>query len=572
MFDLIIKGGTVVDGSGAPGRRADVAVRDGRIVEIGEVAGSAAKTIDAAGMIVAPGFIDVHTHYDAQVFWDPTLSPSSYHGVTTIFGGNCGFSIAPLSPEAAPYLLRMLARVEGMPEVSLREGVPWNWRTFGEYLGLLEGKVGLNVGFLCGHSAVRRVVMGERAVGQTATPEELAKMKALLASSLREGAMGFSTTVSVSHNDAEGRPVPSRSADRRELLELAGVCRDFPGTSLEIIPGVGDFAEREWSLMTDMSKAAQRAINWNTLTIQPGNEAQVESQIAAADYARIRGGKVVGLASVVPATMRLNFHSGFVFDMLDGWADVFRMPPTERMAFLSDPTNRRELDRRGRSKESGAMRRVSMWEDFLVADSRDKNLEGRKVGDIAAERGVQPIDAILDIAIADELRTVFALYSSAKDEQSWARRAALWQDGRTVVGASDAGAHLDMLDSFAFSTHLLGASREHGLMSIEAAVHQLTEAPANLLGLKSRGLLKAGWHADIVVFDPATIGAGEAYTRHDLPGGEMRLYADATGVSHVFVNGAQIIADGVHTGALPGVVMKSGRDTETQAFDFAQAS
>ena len=572
MFDLIIRNGLVVDGSGAPGRRADVAVKDGRIAEIGAVTGPATETIDAEGLVVAPGFIDVHTHYDAQVFWDPTLSPSSYHGVTTVFGGNCGFSIAPLSPEAAPYLLRMLARVEGMPEVSLREGVPWSWRSFGEYLALLEGKVGLNVGFMCGHSAIRRVVMGERAVGEVATPDELSQMKALLTASLSEGAMGFSTTVSVSHNDAEGQPVPSRHANHQELLQLAGVCRDFPGTCLEIIPGVGDFAEREWGLMAEMSAAADRTINWNTLTIQPGNEAQVASQIAAADYARARGAKVVALASVVPATMRLNFHSGFVFDMLDGWAEVFQSPPMERMAYLKDPANRRELDRRGRSKESGAMRRVSRWEAFIVTDSRDKSLEGRAVGEIAAERGVEPIDAILDIAIADELRTVFALPSTANDAASWARRAELWQDGRTVVGASDAGAHLDMLDAFAFSTHMLAATRDFKLMSLEAAVHQLTEVPAHLLGLKQRGLVMAGWHADLVVFDPTTVAAGQAYTRNDLPGGEMRLYADATGVEHVIVNGTPIIARGVHTGALPGQVMRSGRDTETKVVERARAS
>jgi len=571
MFDLLIKNGQVVDGTGAAARSADVGVKDGRIGEIGALNGPARQTIDAAGQVVAPGFIDVHTHYDAQVFWDPTLSPSSYHGVTTVFGGNCGFSIAPLSPEAAPYLLRMLARVEGMPEVSLREGVPWNWRTFGEYLGQIEGNVGLNVGFMCGHSAIRRVVMGERAVGEKATAEELARMKELLSASLGEGAMGFSTTVSVSHNDAEGQPVPSRHADREELLELAGVCRDFPGTSLEIIPAVGEFGEREWSLMTDMSLAADRTINWNALSVAPGNQAQLESQIAASDYARQRGARVVGLASVYPASMRLNFYSGFVFDMLDGWAEVFRLPLAERIAHLQDPANRRELDRRGRSRQSGAMRRAAMWENFIVGESRDKAAAGRRIGEVAAERGVEPIDAILDVAIADELRTIFTLPSTAQDAESWARRGALWQDQRTVVGASDAGAHLDMLDAFAFSTHLLAAAREHQLMSVEAAVHLLTQSPARFLGLKERGELKAGWHADIVVFDPASVGAGDAYVRNDLPGGEMRLYAEASGVSHVIVNGVPIVAGGVHTGALPGRVLRSGRDTQTAAPELKAA-
>jgi N-acyl-D-aspartate/D-glutamate deacylase len=563
MFDLLIKNGRVVDGTGAPARGADVGVKDGRIVEVGSLREPAARTIDADGQVVAPGFVDVHTHYDAQVFWDPTLSPSSYHGVTTVFGGNCGFSIAPLNKEAAPYLLRMLSRVEGMPETSLREGVPWDWESFGDYLGRIEGKVGLNAGFMCGHSAIRRVVMGERAVGSQATSEDLARMRALLATSLREGAMGFSSTVSVSHNDADGEPVPSRHATREELIELARVCRDFPGTSLEIIPGVNAFGETEMSLMADMAAAADRTINWNTLSIQPGNEAVIESQLAATEYARQRGARVKALTTVYPGSMRLNFHSGFVFDMLDGWAPVFRLPVPERIALLQDAAKRRELDQRGRSEASGSMRRVAEWERFVVVESRAKDLEGQKIGDIAQRQGKSPIDVMLDIAVADELRTVFSLASAGRDDQSWNRRAALWRDERTVIGASDAGAHLDLLDAFAFSTHLLSAARERNLLSLEEAVQQLTDVPARLLGLKQRGLIKTGWHADLVVFDPDTVGSGEAYVRHDLPGGEMRLYADAQGVGHVVVNGAPIVEEGAHTGALPGKVLRSGRDTET---------
>ena len=564
MFDLLIRNGTLVDGTGAPGIPGDVGVKDGRIAAVGALSEPAKQTIDAEGRVVAPGFVDVHTHYDAQVFWDPTLSPSSYHGVTTVFGGNCGFSIAPLSPDAAPYLLRMLARVEGMPEISLREGVPWDWESFGDYLGKIEGRVGLNVGFMCGHSAIRRVTMGERALTDRATPDELDRMKALLAASLREGAMGFSSTTSPSHNDAEGRPVPSRHADRTELVELARVCRDFPGTSLEIIPGVNAFGEAEMSLMADMAKAAQRPINWNALGIQPGNQAHVANQLRATDYGRDRGVQVIPLTGVYPGSMRLNFHSGFVFDMLDGWAEVFQLPLEARIALLKDPARRAELDRRGRSEASGAMRRISDWERFVVDDSRNaRQLQGQRIGDIAEREGKAPLDTMLDIAIADDLRTVFSLSSTARDDESWRRRADLWRDERTVIGGSDAGAHLDMLDAFAFSTHLLAAARDHELLSLEEAVRQITQVPARMLGLKERGVIREGWHADLVVFDAATVAAGDAYARHDLPGGEMRLYADARGVPHVIVNGVPIIENGTHTGVLPGAVLRSGRDTET---------
>ena len=284
MLDLIIRNGQIIDGTGTPGFAGDIGIKDGRIAAIGRVSEAAQQTIDATGHVVSPGFVDVHTHYDAQVFWDGTLTPSCYHGVTTIFGGHCGFSIAPLSKEAAPYLLNMLSRVEGMPANSLAEGVPWDWETFGEYLGKLDGKLGVNAGFMAGHSAIRRVVMGKRAVGEKATPDELERMKALLAQSLAQGAMGFSSTVSPTHNDADGNPVPSRHASREELIELARVCRDYEGTSLEFLPAVGRFSHEIKQLMSDLSAAAQRPLNWNALNA--GDPETMANQLSATDFAR----------------------------------------------------------------------------------------------------------------------------------------------------------------------------------------------------------------------------------------------------------------------------------------------
>jgi N-acyl-D-aspartate/D-glutamate deacylase len=276
---------------------------------------------------------------------------------------------------------------------------------------------------------------------------------------------------------------------------------------------------------------------------------------------------VIALASVYPSMVRLNFHSGFIFDMLDGWDEVFKLPIPERIALLKDPAKRRELNQRARSEASGFVRRMSAWENFIIADTANKEIQGKTVGEIARASNKEPIDAILDIAIADNLRTVFALPSDSRDEPSWKRRAELWRDNRTVVGASDAGAHLDMLEAFAFSSHLLATCRDYQLMSLEETVRQLTEIPAQLLGLKERGLVKEGWVADLVVFDPDRIGATEAYIRNDLPGAEMRLYADPIGVDHVIVNGTPIVEDGKHTGATPGVVLRSGRDTETSTLN-----
>jgi N-acyl-D-aspartate/D-glutamate deacylase len=271
MLDLIIRGGTLIDGTGGPPRPGDLGVRDGRIVAIGTIAEDAREVIDAAGKVVAPGFIDVHTHYDAQVFWDGTLSPSPFHGVTSVIGGNCGFSIAPLCESAGDYLMRMLARVEGMPLESLKEGVPWDWESFGEYLDRIEGRLSVNAGFMVGHSAIRRVVMGERAVGHEASEEELEAMLVLLRDSLAQGGMGFSSTVSPTHNDGDGQPVPSRHATREEIVALAGAVRDYPGTTIEFLPGVGAFSDEQKELMGDLSLAANRPVNWNVLAPSSSN-------------------------------------------------------------------------------------------------------------------------------------------------------------------------------------------------------------------------------------------------------------------------------------------------------------
>ena len=293
MLDLKITGGTIVDGSGNLRYRGNVGIRNGRIAALGKIDEPAREEIDAQGKVVSPGFIDVHTHYDAQAFWDPTLSPSCYHGVTTILGGFCGFSIAPLSKESAAYLMPMLARVEGMPLQSLASGVPWDWSSFAEFLSRLEGKLAINAGFMAGHSTIRRYVMGTRAVGEMATPQELETMKEVLRESIRGGALGLSTTLSISHNDADGKPVPSRHASREEVYALASVVGEFEGTSLEMIPAI-DFTEDTYEVLTQYSLAAKRPVNWNALTLMgigPAALAQVEQKLRATDYARARGAR-----------------------------------------------------------------------------------------------------------------------------------------------------------------------------------------------------------------------------------------------------------------------------------------
>lgn len=569
MLDTKIINGRIVDGTGSAAYQGEVGIRDGRIVAVGKVDEAARETIDAGGMVVAPGFIDTHTHYDAQVFWDPLLSPSCYHGVTTVLGGFCGFSVAPLAPHSAEYLGPMLARVEGMPLKTLEDGVPWNWDSFASYLGRLDGRMGLNAGFMVGHSAVRRYVMGDRAVGHTASNGEIAEMKRLVTQSLKEGALGFSTTVSRSHNDADGNPVPSRHATREEILELASACRDCEGTTLELLPNL-DFDQAMIDLITDYSLAGQRTVNWNVLSVMGSSAedvAEVERKLAVSDYAASKGARVVALTFASSPSLRINFWVGFVFDSLPDWAPLFRLSRPERLEKLKDRDYRRFLHERANSKDAGIMARWGRFGEFLIDETfapETRRYKGRSVADIAREEGKTEYDALFDIVVADGLKTSFMLSPAGEDHASYELRARLWKDPRTVVGASDAGAHMDMIDAFCYSTKLLQKGvREHKLISIEEGVHQLTQVQAELVGLRDRGLLKAGNHADVVIFDPANVGHGDIYTRYDLPGNEGRLYADAIGIHRVIVNGKTIVQDNTHTGATPGTVMRSGRDTYT---------
>ncbi|HEY3703273.1 MAG TPA: amidohydrolase family protein, partial [Acidimicrobiales bacterium] len=408
MLDCKIAGASVVDGTGSPRRRADVGIGGGRITAVGEVDEPARRTIDATGLVLAPGFIDIHTHYDAQLFWDPSASPSPYHGVTTVVGGNCGFSIAPLAPEHADYVRRMLAKVEGMPIEALEAGLDWDWRSYGDWLDRLDGGLMVNAGFLVGHSALRRSVMGEAAVGSEASNEQLAAMVGLLHESLAAGGLGFSSSRAPTHNDGDGKPVPSRSATTEELVALAAAVRDHPGTTLEFIPTVGAFQDEHMDLMTSLSLAANRPLNWNLLAVTSQNPDGAANQLRASDYAAERGARVIALAVADPVEVRLTFLSGFILDALPGWSSTMSLPPAERIKALSDPDERRRLRDGAASPDAGMLRTMANWKTMCIAETfspDNEGLSGRLVGDIAAERGEDPFDTLVDIVVADELRT-----------------------------------------------------------------------------------------------------------------------------------------------------------------------
>ena len=462
----------------------------------------------------------------------------------------------------------MMARVEGMPLSALRAGLPWDWSSFGEWLGRLDGRIAVNAGFLVGHSTLRRLVMRERAVGGAATAADLDALEAALHAALDEGALGFSTSQAHTHNDGDGQPVPSRSASRDELERLAAVVRDHEGTTVElIVPGcLNGFSEEEVDFLATVSLLADRPVNWNVLGVSAMNPDGVWNQLAAGTAAAARGATVVALTLPHSMRLRLSFESGAILDGLPGWREVFALPVAERAAALADPDTRRRLDAGAQSDEAGILRALAQWERLVFEETfapENADAEGRTVGEVARARGAAPFDALLDVVVADELRTGLCP-PFPENEADWTLRAETWRDPRVIVGGSDAGAHLDTMCGAVYSTSLLGDGvRARGLLSWEQAVRLLTDVPARLYGLRDRGRLVPGAHADIVVFDPDRIGHGPVRRRDDLPGGSSRLYADAVGMGHVLVNGVPIVSQGAFTGAVPGRVLRSGRDTRT---------
>ena len=564
-LDVVLRGAQIVDGTGSARYRGDVGVRDGRIV-LGDAAGdAAAHVIDADGLVVAPGFVDIHTHYDAQILWDPYCSPSPLHGVTTVIGGNCGFTIAPLAEEHVDYVMRMMATVEGMPLDALQAGPAWDWNSFGEWLDRIDGHVGVNAGFLVGHSTMRRVVMGDDAVGGASTPAQVAAMVQLAHESMRSGALGVSSSLGEAHTDGDGNPVPSRASSHDELLALAGAVRDHPGTTLEFIAAMGEIPSDRIELMADMSLAADRPLNWNILGSLSPTEVY-EQQLTSCDRAAEKGARV--LALTLPDLMRL--RASRVLETMPGWREVAALPDEERRRAVADPDTRARLRAGAAEAANRGLAAVTQFDLLEIADAPagSEDLIGKSVAEVAVERAADPVDVLIDVVLPERLplTTVFpsVVPSLGRSDEGWQVRAGLWRDPRVVLGGSDAGAHIDLMCHANYTTALLGESvRDRGLLSLEEAIYQLTDVPARLYGLSERGRIVDGWRADLVVFDPETIGTCPTVVLDDLPGGGERLFAEARGIAHVFVNGTELVTGGAVTGATPGTVLRSGVDTET---------
>ncbi len=571
-YDLVITGGTVVDGTGLPRRRADVGILDGKIAAIGFIdPDDGAQVIDATGKVVAPGIVDPHTHYDPQLTFEPYGTSSCFHGVTTVVAGNCGFSVAPLKPGDAPWLIQLFARVEGM-DASALEGIPVDgFESFPEFLASMRGKIGINAAFYVGHCALRRYVMGDAAQEREATPEEVDAMVALVREAMQAGAAGFSTTHSPTHFDLADRPVPSRLASLDELKALSEAAGRAGGGSLAYLPGsaVGGITPEDEELLIEMSLLSRMPVIIQGL----GARSKVDAPTAGWDNAKrfvdeatARGAAVYSMAMSKPFNRTFDLAAGS--KLYEGALQLNRLfteasTVEERLALIADPAFRDavrdSVDHPNRDPAAGPTLPPPAWSVLhvnKVSKPEHEKLIGRSLTDIAAERGVHPTDAFLDIAAAEDL-TVEFLWKTETPE--WIEGTTIAQDDpHMIVGTSDGGAHLDRDDGAEAHTWFLKHwVREWGGFTLEEGVRQITAIPAALCGFTDRGLLLVGNAADIMIFDPDTVGPDQKYLAHDFPNGAPRWTSKPQGEHATIVNGVPIVLDGElqADAGLPGQVL-----------------
>lgn len=566
-FDLLVRDGHVVDGTGKAGYRADVAVSDGKIVAVEPgISGTATRVIDADGRIVAPGFIDIHTHFDAQVLWDPPLTSTVRHGITSVVAGNCGFTVSPVNPGDGDFIIQMLARVEGMPADALKTGLNWEWESFGEYVDRLRNRVGVNYLPQIGHSTLRRYAMGDAAFERAATEDEIATMRGLLVEAVRGGARGFSTSTSPTHNDSFGRPVPSRLAEKEEFLSLAEALRGSRHPLIGISPGskfVGINPD-ERSLMVEMATRSGAVVHWNPLVYSKAYPDLHARTLEVSDEARTAGARVVGVYNPgPPGPTRVDLRSGFLFESLPHWKEILRLSIDERCEALQRAEVRRDL--KADFDDDSTMGHLTahlrqMWPVLTVAtvsSEANRKYVGRTVGSIAAEEGSDPMDTMIDLAVRDHLDTVFMNDNvTPSDPAANEAMQQLTHHADVVFGGSDAGAHLDFMSNEPLPSRALALRvREQGVLSLEEVVHGFTGRLAEVFGLEGRGVLAPGLAADICVFDIDTIGAGMPYMVNDLPAKSERFVTEPIGIYQTIVNGVVVSDEGEATGALAGQVL-----------------
>ena len=555
-YDLIVKNGAIIDGKGGARFSADVAVQNGKIVAIGKINATAANTIDATGKIVCPGFVDPHTHYDAQITWDQLLSSSSEHGVTTVMMGNCGVGIAPCRPAARGLLTEDLVTVEGIDSEVLTAGIRWDWETFPQFMDAAAKRgSAINLGFIAPISPFRTYVLGAQANERAATIEETQTIAGLLRDAMQAGAWGFSTTASRQHIGHGGKPLSARLASRDELTAYCGVLKSLKRGVIEmaLTKRYSELAADEEEFLKFMLDASERPVTWlslHNLVEKPNAIAEILERVAPL----IKRGALPQILTR-PLLYDMNLRRPFMFTEMNAAKDVFDASFETQMAIYADADFRKTFKdelKLGR-KWAGLAQNVTI---ISVENPSLKMVEGMTIGEVAKARGKDPDDVFFDIAVEDQLRVKYVVPRANTDKAALADAI---RDSRTLIGLSDAGAHLDMLCESGYTTYLLGHwVREQKALTLERAIQRITSEPADFFGIKGRGRLEIGAAADIVVFDENKINSPQRPTPvKDLPAGGTRLYARAEGISQVVVNGQILYQHGKHTGAIPGQILRS---------------
>jgi N-acyl-D-amino-acid deacylase len=552
MLDLVIRDAILLDGLGSPPKRGGVAVKEGRIVEIGRILGASKEIVEGDGLALMPGIIDNHTHYDAQLTWDPWASPSPALGVTTALIGNCGFTIAPCRAEDRELVMRNLTQVEGMSLAVLRAGVRWEFESAPEYLDMLERQgSAINVAAFVGHSSVRTYVMGDAATQRPATTDEIGAMRKLVLEAMRAGAVGFSSSTSPAHNGEGGLPMPSRLADERELRALVGCLREAERGVFMLTKG----GHTKIEFLEELARESTRPVVIAALLHSSTNPDAVFADLEAIRAANDRGRRLVGAVSCCPLAMEFTLHSPYVFEGLQAWQPALPLKDDAFKRKLQEPQFRRAL-REELANPAHFRLFNNEWQQVHVIQSARSELEQRSIAELARAAGKDPLDYMLDTALEENLDTVFSALLLNSDEEAVGR---MLKHPCSLVSLSDAGAHLTFFNDAGFGLHLLGHwVRELGVLTLAEAVWRLTGHPAQLFGVRSRGALKVGNCADLLLFDPSTVNRGPARRVFDLPGGHPRLTTAAIGVHGVWVNGTRVAGkEGlIKTPALPGRLLR----------------
>ena len=556
--DLIIKNGTIVDGTGAARYQADVAVANGKIAEIGKITDGAKKIIDASDLVVAPGFVDPHTHYDAQICWDPLITSSSWHGVTSLVMGNCGVGLAPCKPEVRDIAAWDLVNVEAIPFDVLSKGIKWEWETFPQYMDAAANRgSGINLGFLAPLTPFRHFVMGEESMDRAATPEETAKIKALIKEAVAAGAMGFTTSFIAQHIGYKGRPLACRQASMDEFKAYSNALKELGKGSIELAltNDISIVDEREYALLDTLLNESGRPVTWLALLNRDDKPNACMDTLRATEALHKKG--AVPQVSCRPLIIQIDLKVPFIFSNLPCWQPAFQRPVEEQKQFYRDANFRAAFRKEMETPKvfSGRWDRAVVHE---VSNPAMKSLVGKSVAQIAKERGKDGLDTFLDLAIEDDLalQYTYELFNATEEKIP-----DLITDPRVMVGLSDGGAHVDMLCDAGYATYLLGTwVREKSVLTLEHAVKRLTSEPAAFFGITQRGKIQKGLAADFAIFDLKTVGSQKrGEMRNDLPGGGRRLVMPARGVEYTVVNGTVLYEHQKHTGALPGQVLRSGQ-------------